>query len=493
MTRLVTLTPAANADVAGGYDVRLGPLAFVCPAAPPGTQLGETLEAVGHVLTPAEPRPRPFKLSLSVRAANGDVDPRSTGYRLRRQLTQLLENPRWRLQGLYFHWEADPDLDGWLLIGGGDLTDDDQGASFGEWTLELSDCYVVGKPNRQRLGRRLELADRRTGLVPLDTRATLYSTDHAGQSLPARPLATPGDVTGVLLTRNRTPADVEPGPLRGIRRLWRELDGLDGDVASFLPDDGVLVDPVRQYLDLEDVGAVRAWDTAGSTVPLTPSSWTYDRDVNPVLMGWERLYGASPDRAPAIALENGVTRVVWLGRATGQGLALEFWDDTVGHYARLGRLAAAIDVREISIVELTQERGVIELRGGARALRIVLQRGWYGPRVEGYDDDLAGARLEYVPDAGAPAAAAGAPAWVETLTAGGESVLWAKGTDADARSAFADGAGSFLSGAGVAYPAPAAHPGAIVAQLGTPAGPTADELASLAIADARAVPVLITR
>jgi hypothetical protein len=490
MTRLVTLTAAANSDEAIGYDVRLGPLAFVTVAAPPGEQLGETLEAVGAVLSPAEPRPRPFKLSLSVRGPSGTVDPRRDGYRIRRQLRQLLENARWRLQGLYFHFEADSELDGWLLIGGGDLTDEDPGVALGEWTLELTDVYVVGKPNRHRLGRRLELGDRRTGLVPLDSRGLLYATDHAGQALPARPLVVPGDVASLLLTRNRTPTDVAPGPQHGTRRLWRELNGLDGDVASFLPDDGILVDPVRQYLELEDVGAVRAWNADASTVPLTPSSWTLDRDTDPTLMGWERLYGQPLEREPAVVLENGVCRLIWLGRATGQGLALEYWDDAAGHFARLGRVGAAADVREVALVELTPERGVLELRGGARALRAILQRGWSGPRLEGYNDDAGGtARLELAPDAGAPAVAPGASiAWVETIAAGGLTTLWAKGRDADTRATFAAGAGTFLDSAGVAYSAP----GAVVAQVGTP-GASSSAIASLAIADARSVPVLITR
>jgi hypothetical protein len=493
MTRFVVLPPADDRDVSAGYDVRLGPLAFVTLADTLGRTLGESSENVGATITPTERRPKPLSLKLPVRGATRDVDPRVAGLRLRRQVEQLLSNQRWLASGLFFHWAPDAELDAWVDVRGGSLEEADQSIVAGEWTLTLESAYVVGAPGRQRLGRRLELADRRSGLVPLDTRAMLYSADHAAQALPARPLITPGDVAGVLLTRNRPPSSSALGPQRGIRRLWRELGAQDGDVASFLPDSGVLTAD-RAYLDLEEPGAVRVWDTSSSSVNIAdPASWSPERDTTPELIGWERVYGQPRLEAAPLAVDNGVSRLVWLGPAAGQGLALEFWDDAVGHFTRLGRVNAAVDVREVNVVELTQERAVLEWRGGSRALRAVLQRGWYGPRLEGYNDDPAGdAVLEYVPDAGAPAIAASSVAWVDELTAGAQTVLWAKGTDADVRSTFAGG-GVTLNGDGVAYAAPAGQPGAVVAQLGTPAGPSDVELASVAIADVRVVPVLITR
>lgn len=496
MTRFVILEPAADTDVSLGFDVRLGPLAFVCPLDSIDEQLGEALEAVGAVLTPSEPRPRPRPLQLPIRGTGRELDPRETGYRLRRQVRQLLENPRMLSSGLYFHWEADPELDGWLRFGGGDVKDTDPGVTFGEWTLELTDCYFVGSPAGSRRGFRLELADRRTGLVPLDSRGLLYSTDHAAQALPTQPLVIPGDVAATLLTYNRPPAAFTIGPLRGIRRLWRTVTAADGDVASFLPDDGALPDEGRQYLDLEDAGAVRVWDLDDSTVNVAdPANWTTGRDTDPTIMGWERVLGPMRKRAPAIAVDNGVCRLVWLGATSGEGLALELWDDAAQHYTRLGRLAGATDVREVAIVELTLERAVIEWRGAERAMRAILCRGWRGPRVEAYNDAAGGtARLEYVAqNAGAITATPQAVTWVEKLqsAAGGSgptSILWAKATDADARATFA-GAGTFLAGPGVSY----SHAGAVVAQLGDFANLTVAELAALTVADARAVPVLIAR
>lgn len=496
MTRFVILEPSADTDVSLGFDVRLGPLAFVCVADALDETLGEALEAVGAVLTPAEPRPRPLKIVLPIRGTGRELDPRETGYRIRRQVRQLLENPRWLASGLFFHWEADPELDCWLRFGGGDVQDTDPGVTFGEWRLELTDCYRVGTAGQTRLGRRLELGDRRTGLVALDTRGLLYSTDHAAQALPTEPLIIPGDVTATLLTYNRPPSSFTLGPQRGIRRLWREVAAADGEVASFLPDEAALPDAGRQYLDLEDFGAVRVWDLSGSTVNVgDPSNWTNGRDTDPTIMGWERVLGPMVrSRAPQLAVENGVCRLVWIGQSAGEGLAVEVWDDAAQHFARVGRVGGAAGVSEVSIVELTGERAVIEWRGAERAMRAILCRGWRGPRLEAYNDAAGGtARLEYVANNGGAITATpdGAVAWVDSLASAGggaTTILWAKGTDADARATFA-GAGTFLTGPGISY----SHSRAVVAQLGDPLNVTVAKLASLAVADARAVPVLVNR
>lgn len=475
------------------YDVRLGPLGFVCLAGPADLTLGASIEAVGSVLTPAEPKPTPFDLQLPIRAASNDPDTRATGYRLRRQVLQLLSNPRWRAQGgLFFHFGADPGLNAWLIVGSGKIVEDNSSILLGDWTLELSDVYIVGRPGTHRPARRLEIADRRTGLAPLDTRGFLYSTDHAAQALPARPIVTPALITQLLLTRNRPPTTSLTEP----RLLWKESAALDGDVASYLPDPAILTDPDRIYVDLDDSkGGVRVYNTAASTVDITnPASFNSATDTKPETIGWERVYGpVLEDPNAPFAIDNGACRLIWLGGTQG-GLALEYWDATIPgnpHYARLGKIAGSPRAAMSTIVELDSERAVIEWRAGQFALRAILQRGWHGPRIEAYDDGGGNARLEYVPDAGAPTITASTPAWVDALTAGGRTVLWAKGTDSDTRAAFAAGSGLWLSlsGAGVAYTAPRA----IVAQLGSPAGPASTDLASLAIADARSLPLLVTR
>lgn len=487
------------------YHLRLGPLAFAWPLSPTGEQLGGALEAVGAVLTPAEPRPRPFKLSLPVRGADAELDTREAGYRLRRQVRQLLDNARWRNQGLYLHFAADPELDGWLLVGGGDLEETDAGVTFGDWTLELADCYLVGRPNRQRLGRRLELADRRTGLVPLDTRGLLYSTDHAAQALPDEPLIIPGDVAAELLSRNRAPSTLTDGPTVNGRKLWKAAGGaIDGDVASFLPallEQGLVSDPALEYVELEDAGSVRAWDTTASTVDLTGDQPTYNdaADHAPARYGWERIYGDAPARDTPIAVENGICRLVWTtpelaGGNTMPGLAIEV-RDTVGtiEYFRLAVVTGAdAPVREVSVIELGPERAVIEWRAAQLAMRAILQRGWRGPRLEAYcDDPSAAAALEWVPAAGgATDGDPQTPAWVKRFNDGlGRGLLFALGRDSDTVTNVTAGTGRF----GIAGRRIASTGAALVAQVAPADTVTDDELASLAIADARSIPVLVTR
>lgn len=473
------------------YDLRFGPLAFVAAADQLSETLGETLEAVGSTLTATERRARGLKLNLPVRAARQEINRKTVGFRLRAQTRELIENARWRGSGFFFTFAADPDLDCWLVVGGGELAETNLGVTFGEWQLDLNDVYVVGRPSTHRPARRFEVGDRRTGLVARDTRGRLFSTDHAAIALPTHLLTLPGDVTAVRLARGRTPSE-QLGDSLGGRRLWRKVAATGGDVASYLPASSVLSPlGLHPYADLEAAGAVRVWDTTTKSAPINVATYTAAGDANPAVYGWTRIYGAAraaPDRD--LAIDNGVCRLIWLGPTSGGGLALETFDGVTSKYVREGRLAGAGDVAELTVVEVTSERAVLEFRGSAgRVFRVVLERGWYGPRVEAYNDDGGSARLE-ISQGAASAISAGTAANVDVLTSGGRAVRWAKGTDADARTTFLAGNGTFLNTAGVAY----SRTGVVVAQLGSPRGPATDtELAGIGLADARSIPTLVKR
>lgn len=399
MSRLVVLSESSSA-VPVGYDVRLGPLAFVTPADTVSETIGDGLEAVGAGLVAGERRPRPLKLKLPVRGYHLDIDASESGRRLRRQVRQLLDNPRWRLQGFYFTWAADEDLDGWLLVGGAELGETDPGISFGEFELDLADVYVRGRPGTHRPGRRAAIADRRSGLVSRDTRWLLYSTDFAAQALPTEPLVLPGDIVDLVATGNQPVSSVTAGPLRGARRLWRTCAASDAEIVTYRPDESVLSDRSK-YIDLDSLGSVRVWDlSAAVEYPPLPASYSTERDTSPdIYRGWERVLGdvLTPDRP--LAIDNGACRVIWLGAAANQGLAVEHWDEALGHYRRAGRVLHSLNVREQQVVEVTPERAVVEWRAGRYALRAILQRGWWGPRLESYDDGGSTARLEYAPEA----------------------------------------------------------------------------------------------
>jgi hypothetical protein len=487
MPRFVVLSPASE-GLAGAYDVRVGPLSFVATAGPLGETLGDGLETVGAALTPAEARPRPIKLELPIRGARDEPDLRDAGLRLRRQARQLLDNARWRTQGLYLFVRFDHELSGWLLIGGGTIDETDPGVSFGEFDLELEDVYLVGRPGTHRGGRRLDLGDRRGGLRPRDTRRTLYSTDFASHALPAEPVVIPGDVVAFTRTGNQPVGSSTPGALINARRLWRTVAGADGEVITYLPDPALVEVMPDGFAQIDDVGAVRVWDLSrASSYPPDPSLYGAERDIAPDLFyGWERVLGDTLDPTTPLAVENGVCRLVWLGPAATEGLAVELWDAGLGYYRRAARVLHSLNVGELRVIEVTPERAVLEARAGELAMRAILQRGWYGPRLESYNDGGGTARLEYAPyPAAAPVVAALTPSWVQSITANGYQVRWAQSSSAEVR----DTTPTVISGTAATY----RRARTVVGQLCGPAGPAAAELASLSLVDAQSTPVLVAR
>jgi len=489
MTRIVALTLSPEAQGAG-YSVRLGPLAFVTPADTVGETIGDGLEVVGAALTASDRRPRPLKLKLPVRGYQLEFDVVGAGLRLRRQVRQVIDNSKWRLQGLYFVWDADPDLDGWLMVGGADLSETDPGISFGEFEMDLSEVYIAGRPGTHRPGRRAWVVDLRTGLAARDTRRLLYSTDFAAQALPAEPLVVPGDIVDLVASGNHPVVSTTVGPLRGARHLYRTVAAADAEIVSYLPDESLLPERTR-YLELDDLGSVRVWDLSNATpYPPEPAGYSSERDTDPNLYwGWERVLGDVLTANRPLAVDNGATRLIWLGPAANQGLAIEYWDDALGSFHRIGRVLHSLNVREQRVIEATPERAVIEWRAGRYGLRAILQRGWWGPRLESYDDGGSTARLEYAPDAGGTmSVTTQTPTWVVNATSSGtghQPLLWAAGSADEVR----DTTPTVIAGPAATW----RRTRVLVARLGCPPGPDSEDLASLSLVDARPIPVLIGR
>ena len=126
-------------------DVQLGPLAFTTLREPVVDQLGDGLETVGHVVRPGERRPRPLKLVLPVHGPDGEELSYEAGVMLRRQARALMENSAMKLQGLYFTWSVDPEMDGWMLVSTADIEDESagSGATFAEWKLTVEGYRVA--------------------------------------------------------------------------------------------------------------------------------------------------------------------------------------------------------------------------------------------------------------------------------------------------------------------------------------------------------------
>lgn len=525
------------------YDLHLGPLSFLCPLDTVSKTLGDSLENVGAALVAGERRARPLKLKLPVEGdPHDEPDPRAAGDRLQRQVSQLLDNRRWLSHGLYLYWEPGPDLlAGWLMLGGGELAEQEPGVSFGMYSLDLSDPFLAGKVGTHRRGRRLDLADRRGGLVPRDSRGLLYSGDFSTSAALDYPLVLPGSVRGHVYSSRANRARLA-GPTRlmpdGVTRtLWEASAAIDGEVITYVPDPTKTdPDPRRAPLVVDDVGSVKAWDMnlgAGGGFTGDPIAATSAADYSPdVAYGWERLLG-SPERVDRyLALENGSIRLRWLGGGLGAegaadagGLIFECWDEAWpggGRYVPEGRfingdLGAGNANWEVTIAELTPERGVLEVRSGDRAMRVILQRGWASVRIESYldrDDASAIVVLDYSPAKSTGGltvgtGASGPPYFLDNVTVNRAAP---RVSPATVLSAPATDGYSFFGGSGW-FPSPcvrwfqgatnlgAGEPNAVVAQFGgnfragtvEAARNAVAPLAALSLVDCRSVPVLVSR
>lgn len=343
--------------------------------------IGNSVETAGLSASLGERQPRPFAVTLPVHGDHHDSDPVAVGERARRQLRALLDNPAARAQGTYLAFAPDPDLNGWLLIGGGDLEYGQGGITFADFTLALTDCYRLGSRRTHRSARTLWLLDRRLATTPRDTLETVFSEDFADQDATAR-LVLPVGATDLLGAAGEplTPA------------AYRSTG--DGDLAVL--DGRTHLETVSYEQDEADQGKadVLALDRRGVAAP----TQTEQGDLDPQgHYGWEELYGPdqqlSADDMPV--LQNGVCRVRWVDEI---GLGIDAFVGAVGYVeqARVTLWTTAPTLPALvhglagaRIVEWTPERAVVAavlgLPSGERAeLYVTLQRGWSAPRVEAY-------------------------------------------------------------------------------------------------------------
>jgi hypothetical protein len=506
VTVLVVTSGAGTPLTTTGYAVRLGPLRFVTTLEDITEPLGgTTLDTIGEAVAAGERKARPFKLSLPVRGSRRDSDKVAAGQRLRRQIRQLFNGD---LVPWWFDFEIDPELACWLIIGGAELSEVEGGATYAEWRLELTDCYVHGRPGTHRPARRMTIADRRLITVARDSRGTLFSTDFSGQAQLAKNSHLPGDVeqvTGAAGTASSTTAGdtvaVAPagGDIAG-RRLWRTVDSIHGEVEMFDPTT-YTSDFEDRYALLDDAGAVRVWDISNGI----PGAFTSAGDVTPDGEDgylWERVYGDLLDPSTPLAIDNGTCRLVMLGDIAG--VALERWNPTLltqGGYDRAGRVwhrNLSAGSTRTRILELTTERVVISLRQGNQELRLILQRGWKGPRVECYTDSASagtGAVLEYVANGSiATNAQLGSPTWVREITITGQTYRRALLAPAQTSDTI-DTTIAYLSGSGCRVINASAVLQRVAVQIAL--GPVADvsgaDVASLSLVDAQAMPTIVER
>jgi len=173
-------------------DVRFGRISFVTLEEDASEALGDALSIVGGGIVPGERSARPFNLVLPVRGDGFDPNPYSSGDRLRRQLRSLMENPKARMESLYFRFFVDQELNGWIIAGAGDMQYGEGGVSLADYVFTLSDTYRIGTWRTHRAARSFELYDRRLSSTPRDYLGTIYSTDFSSLTPLAQHFIPPG-------------------------------------------------------------------------------------------------------------------------------------------------------------------------------------------------------------------------------------------------------------------------------------------------------------
>jgi lysophospholipase L1-like esterase len=205
--------------------------------------LGATLEAAGAVILTGEVRPRARRLTVPIYADdNGGFDAEM----MRRQVRAYLNNSLATAQGTFFKLAFDRDLEGWLIIGGGDLTYSKGGPTFNHYSLELTDAYAVGTSRTHRRGLHIRGIDRTLITTPRDLKGTLFSTDFSSTAFPYLVAYLPAG-QDIVNQRGRARVDYQKATRKAfggdIHMVFRPDDGdtwtVDGADRPSLPGDVV--------------------------------------------------------------------------------------------------------------------------------------------------------------------------------------------------------------------------------------------------------------
>jgi hypothetical protein len=409
------------------YPVRLGPLRFAALVGPESETLGDKLEAVGSAMVPGERTAKTRSLVLPIRGSVREVDDRAAGERLRRQIRALLGNRAWLSGGLYLESGADPESRCWLAVGSGDLTANGRGITFGDWRLTL-EAYSVGTPATVRRGRRIVIADRAEPGIASDTRRTLYTTDRASWATTGPKAYLPRDIRSQLQS-NREPWVATDGPAVDGKSLWYEsVDAAVPGGISWIPNPARLPGAAEREPRAEERGEVRTW---WLPAPYATTATTAAGDRDPTLYGWERVYGQLHDESVPVAVDNGWCRAVWLGPDSSQGLQLERWGTANGgRYVPVLRVLHRGDSEtEVRVIELTAERVVLSWIAQWTEMRLILQRGWPGPRIEAYPQYRSSPGVFNMITGPGTADRSTLEPGVELVTTGGGAALLARAND----------------------------------------------------------------
>lgn len=340
------------------YDVSLGGIDFPTFEQDFTETVGSDYALVGSAVLPGPPRPAAlYSFTLNIYGDRSEVDRTAAGFDKRADIKALLQDSAQRFAGLEFSCVFDPSIDGYLVIGTGDIAYAVGGATFGDFTLRIQGAVWVPAP--------LTIHAMLTRTTPL-----------AAPMLDAPTMRAPTAERIHYLPIGATDVVGQFGDLVPETHEYRTLDGTGVYVAGRLADEAMTVEVPWED---RDRGRVRVWDTLGAV----PKRTARAGDAQPGShYGWRRMYGPLAVFQGDPAVDNGRCRVLWAGDGA---ITVETLQE--GAYGPYGAVQTGFrDRGRTRIVELTRERAIVRmaLHDGRRRGEawITLARGWQGPTID---------------------------------------------------------------------------------------------------------------
>lgn len=194
--------------------------------------VGEPLDVTGAGVALGQRRPKMFAFTVPILPIpDGSNENRlQTALRMRRQLRSMLQNPLLRGQGLYLAFTPDSELNGWVMVGNGQIAYAEGNVVIGNFDLILDEIYKTGGLRTHRPARRLGVTDLRVSSSPRDYLQTLFATDFA--AMPMLPLhAMPVGASNLISSTNRALLLATRTGNDGTAQLV--VNGTDTDVVDF--------------------------------------------------------------------------------------------------------------------------------------------------------------------------------------------------------------------------------------------------------------------
>ena len=273
--------------------------------------VGEPLDTTGAGVALGQRRPKGFGFEIPILVIPDGAGQNFTaaGNRIRRGLRSLLQNNRLRGEALYLQFTPDPELNGWVIPGNGQIAYQEGNVGFGHFLLTLDEIYRIGTMWTHLPALRCVNVDRRLISTPRDYRQQIFSTDFVSSTATAvnyLPVGatSPTSTAGSLLTTG----------------TWASKDGTGVTVTGAATEEVVSYEMTDANRNL---GQVVTYDRRGYlTAPTT--------GPDPL---WEEAYGASypwnwqtpsqPQDTPV--LSNGVCRVRYDASVGLPGFRVDVW------------------------------------------------------------------------------------------------------------------------------------------------------------------------